>query len=76
MNNARRKVISTVIDILGGLQEQIEEILDKEQEAFDNMPESLEGTDRYDAMEEAVDNLDSAVEYFEELIDALECAKE
>ena len=39
------------------------------------MPESLEGTDRYEALEESVSNLDDALDAVDQLIDSLECAK-
>lgn len=76
MNNIRRKQIAKVIDALEGIREDIDSIHAEEEEAFDNMPESLEGTDRYDAMADAVSNLEDAVDLVEELIEALENAKE
>lgn len=76
MNNTRRKQIAKVIDALEGIREDIDSIHAEEEEAFDNMPESLEGTDRYDAMADAVSNLEDAVDLVEELIEALENAKE
>lgn len=76
MNNTRRKQIAKVIDALEGIREDIDSIHAEEEEAFDNMPESLEGTDRYDAMADAVSNLEDAVDLIEELIEALENAKE
>ncbi len=76
MNNIRRKQIAKVIDALEGIREDIDSIHAEEEEAFDNMPESLEGTDRYDAMADAVSNLEDAVDLIEELIEALENAKE
>lgn len=76
MNNIRRKQIAKVIDALEGIREDIDSIHAEEEEAFDNMPESLEGTDRYDAMADAVSNLEDAIDLVEELIEALENAKE
>lgn len=76
MNNIRRKQIAKVIDALEWIREDIDSIHAEEEEAFDNMPESLEGTDRYDAMADAVSNLEDAVDLVEELIEALENAKE
>lgn len=76
MNNKRRKQISEVLGTLDYLRETIEDIHAEEEEAFENLPESLEGSDRYDAMEEAVSNLEDAVDLVDELIEALENAKE
>jgi formiminotetrahydrofolate cyclodeaminase len=50
----------------------LEEIAEEEDEAFNNIPESLEGTERYEAAEAANENLESAVSSFEELLEYLE----
>lgn len=42
MNKARRKAIEEIIDQLGMLKEQVESISEEEQEAFDNLPESIQ----------------------------------
>lgn len=44
MNNARRKRICKIADALNGLKSQIDELHEEEQEAFENIPESLQGT--------------------------------
>lgn len=49
--------------------------MDEETEARDNMPESLWETERYAAMDEACDNLDSALSSIDEVIDYAETAK-
>ena len=56
--------------------QQIEDIRDQEQDAFDNLPESLQESERGDAMSEAIDNLESAMESVEEARDSLEAATE
>ena len=48
-----------------------ESLRDEEQDALDNMPESLEETERYSTMELVVENLDAAIDSFEELIGSL-----
>ena len=45
---------------------------DEEQEAYDNIPESLQGSDAAYESEEAVENLSTANENVEDAIDALE----
>lgn len=47
--------------------EQVEE----EQEAFENIPESLQGTERYEVAENAVDMLESASSGLEDVISFL-----
>lgn len=46
-------------------------VCDKEQDAVDNYPENLQGTDMYEAMERAVDNLESAMEMLDDAKDLL-----
>lgn len=55
MNNSRRKRISKIADALNELKGQIDELYEEEQEAFENIPESLQGTERYEVAENAVD---------------------
>jgi hypothetical protein len=72
MNAARRKQIAEAIADLeklsGALEDVknlIESILDYEQEAFDAMPESLQSSERGEASQEAINNLEKAVSAFE-----------
>lgn len=76
MNNTRRKAIQNIMDKLEELMEEIEAIKDEEQEAYDNLPESLQNSERGEAMDSAVYNLDDAAENVQLVIDALESAKE
>ena len=54
----------------------VEEIRDEEQEPFDNLPEGLQSSERGNAMEEAISNLDSAIDGINELSDKFEDAPE
>lgn len=76
MNNTRRKAIQSIMDKLEELMEEIEAIKDEEQEAYDNLPESLQNSERGEAMDSAVYNLEDAAENVQLVIDALESAKE
>ena len=69
MNNKRRKKIQ---DVIRKLQNLLEEILDEEQEAFDNMPEGLQESANGMISQDAQDNLDAAIEALEEAIYYLE----
>jgi hypothetical protein len=55
MNESRRKRLRVA-------HELITEVREEEQEAFDNSPEGLQGSARGQAMEEAISNLDEAIE--------------
>lgn len=76
MNKARRSRIADVQTQLEALKQDIDDILAEEQEAYDNLPESLQGSERGEAMQEAIDALESAVGSCEELDEYLTNATE
>ena len=65
MNKLRRKQIAEAIELIEQAMSILEQVRDDEQEAFDNMPESLQGSERGEAMEEYIYTL-------EEFLDALD----
>lgn len=76
MNKLRRKSLQRINDQLAILKEELAEILEGEEEARDNIPESLQETPQYekadaacDAIEAAVDALDEAMSQIEEAIE-------
>lgn len=65
MNAKRRKALAAIVTQLEELeslrqeiQERLEEIMEEEQEAFDNLPDSLQGSERGQQMEEYIDTMD------------------
>ena len=76
MNAQRRKSIQEVIDQLTDLQSTVENLKDEEQEAYDNLPENLQGSERGEAMSESADNLDSAYNSIDEVLEYLNAAIE
>lgn len=77
MNNSRRKQIRDVAKKIAAayetfsssLQESLSELQDitsDEQDAFDNLPESLQYSERGEAMQEAIDNLETACQSLED----------
>ena len=71
MNKVRRNQIEEILVKLADIQNDIECISEDEQESFDNLPESLQYSERGDNMQEAIDNLEYAVSSLEEVIDYL-----
>ena len=71
MNKQRRKLIDKAITKLEEIQTELESVKDDEEEAYDNLPESLQFGDRGEAMSEALDNLESAISGIEEAADYL-----
>lgn len=74
MNKQRRKAIRNIQDELTQLFSRIEDIKaeletvrDEEQEAYDNMPESLQNGEKGEAAQNAISQLESAIEAFSNL---------
>ena len=63
--------IDKITEQLQALKDQIEELLEEEQDAFDNIPEAFQETDRYAEAEEKLEYLDSAFGGLEEVIENL-----
>ena len=83
MNKKRRQEISRIVtkieeivlnakEKLEELQSDIESIRDEESDCYENLPEGIMYSERGEAMEQAVDNLDNAASSIEELIDAMD----
>lgn len=72
MNKERRKKIMDAIVAISKIESLIQNILDDEQEAYENMPEGVKASENGMVSEEAQDNLDSAIEALEEAISCLE----
>lgn len=72
MNKARRKRLGEIIDQLEYLREDLDAVASEEREAYDNLPESLQESDRGCAMEEAADELDDICSELEELKDRIQ----
>ena len=58
MNNDRRNRIRKLISQLEDIQNEIENILSDEQEAFDNMPEGFQESERGEKMQAAINHLE------------------
>ena len=71
MNKARRKRLSEIADELESLCYDLEAVASEEREAHDNLPESLQESDRGCAMEEAADELDDICSELSELRDRI-----
>lgn len=72
MNKTRRKQIVAICTKLQAIKDEIESVLSEEQEAFENIPESLQETDTGQKSQEAIDSLECAQSDLESMIDALQ----
>ena len=75
MNNERRRRIEKIMEKIDGIKVELEEVRDDEQQAFDNLPEGLQLSERGEnmenglsLMEECIENLDSVAGTLEEVI--------
>lgn len=75
MNTARRKKIAEAESLQAQVREILQDALEGEQEAFDNMPPSLQDGDRGERMQEAISALDDASGSIEEIESALQEAR-
>jgi len=62
MNKVRRKEIARAIELMDQAREILEAVRDEEQEAFDNMPESIQCSERGETMEEYIYTIENALE--------------
>ena len=76
MNKAHRKALDEVISKIEEAKELLENLQAEEEEYRDNMPENLQGSERYVAADAAVDNMSSAVDALDEAISSIESAQE
>lgn len=72
MSEERREKIENIKEQLESLKAEIETIETEEQEYFDNMPESLQGGEKGQNAEIAIDALAGAVGYIDDAISNLE----
>ena len=68
MNNARRKKLQKIYDQLEKLKEKLDFIIEDEQTALDNMPESMWETERYENMESGLESLEDVQNSFDTFI--------
>ncbi len=76
MNKERRKRIGDAAEQVEQLKGEIESILEDEEEYMNNIPENMQGSERYETAETACENLQSAVDAMEEVLSSLEEAQD
>ena len=74
MNKQRRSNLESVIRDIRSSAYAVDRAKDEEYDSMMNLPENLSNSDRYTAMEDAVDNLGDAIGNLEEAIENIEAA--
>ena len=67
VNEKRRGRLQDALNMLNSVTAIVESVCDSEQDCMDNYPENLQGTEKYERMESAVDRLNDALENIEEV---------
>lgn len=75
MNANRRKQLDNITATLEQAKSELETLASEERDSFDNMPESLQQGEKGQASEAAADKLDEAVNSIDEVLSAVEEAK-
>lgn len=72
MTNKRTESVKKVLEDIRDVHSRLSAIKDEEEEAYDNTPESLWDTDRYERSGDALEAMESAADSLQEAIDSLE----
>lgn len=76
MNANRRKALQAIIDTITEANEKLTDLMNEEQEYFDNMPEGLQAGERGERAEEAISNLEDAIGELESAVENIETSIE
>ena len=71
MNKQRRKELEKIQTKLSEAYTDLETIRDEEEEAYDNLPENIQDSERGEVMQDAISTLEDALNSIEEAIDYL-----
>lgn len=68
MNKNRRKQLEKIVEALEALRDDLEMLKDEEQDCFDNLPESLQESEKGEIMQEYADDLEAAYDDLDNVI--------
>lgn len=71
MNKARRNTLREIAEQIESIYDDLSSVADCERECYDNLPESLQESERGCMMEEAADELDDICSELESLRDRI-----
>lgn len=76
IGKVRRKALSEIAEQIGTLRDELETLRDEEDEYRENIPESLQGGEKYELSESASDSMNKALDSLDEAIGSIESAAE
>lgn len=71
MNKPRRKELEKALSLLGQAQDIIEAVKDDETDAYENLPESFQESERGEQMSEYIDSMDESLSYLDDIADMI-----
>lgn len=72
MNKQRRKDLEGIIENLEEQKSKLEDLQQEEQDAFENLPESLQDSERGQAMQECAEDLETEMYGLEDIVQNLQ----
>lgn len=72
MNKARRTRLATILETTEELAAALREVIEDEEDANENLPESIQGTDRGETASGTIDILNEALELLEQAKDYIQ----
>lgn len=76
MNKIRRKQLDEIIERINSVRDDLESIINDEEEYRDNMPENLQGSEKYELSDAACESMQEAIDQLDETISNIEAAQE
>lgn len=71
MNKKRRATLKEAVRLLYFAANLLSSVADEEQDALDNIPENLEGSDLYASLSDNIETLESAADSVEDIADSI-----
>lgn len=72
MNKERRKKLAKALELMQEADAILEEVKEEEEEeAFDNLPESIQDSDRGETMQGYIETIDDTRDYLSDAVDTL-----
>jgi len=75
MNKERREQLDELASKINEVKDELESIMKDEEEYRDNMPENLQGSERYEMADTACYEMQSALDSLDEAISSIEEAQ-
>jgi len=76
MNKARRKQLDEILESIEFARDELETIKNDEEEYRDNMPENLQGSEKYELADTSCSSMQEAIDQLETATSNIKSAKE